>query len=409
MNIVVIRNAYVDCRLVNHRSAPKLIHVCLEGHKLSDYASVPNAIMLRSAVSHHRFFHSSALASAALLTGCLVSVDFEKASSENVTTVPATTAANSTSSTPDLNDPELIRSLSPIAPFRILNPNPNLEICFDTRTRNAVYVQHRVVPNDATSTSMRRPRFYEDKSIEEVYRSKDSLYISSGYDRGHLAPAADFVADGKQFDDTFNLCNVSPQDPEMNRKIWARLEVWTRNVAERAWRERNHAVTYAITGPLWLPRVKVDKKTFLYNVKGIGAPPMLVHIPTHFYKVVVVVDRSHTRILEFACFVMPNDAAANERMIQDYIVSWSDLETVTGLRFFPHLADNAFLSAANALSLRLNPMLDPTDQSMKLLTDGKSCAKTGGWSARQQAASSAPNHLCANNSCKIPSLSSKRA
>lgn len=357
--------------------------------------------MLRSS---HRLFHSTTLANAALLTAYLVCADvdrekrMEKACLENVSTIPATV------SVADPNDPALIRVLSPIAPFRILNPNPNLEICFDTRTRNAVYVQHRVIPNESMSTSMRRPRFYEDKSIEEVYRSKDSLYVSSGYDRGHLAPAADFTADSKQFDDTFNLCNVSPQDPEMNRKIWARLEDWTRNVAERAWKEHS-AVTYVTTGPLWLPRVKVDKKTFLYNVKGIGAPPMLVHIPTHFFKVVVVVDKAHTRILGFACFVMPNDASANDRMIQDYVVPWSDLETVTGLRFFPQLVDNAFLTEANALSLKMNPMLDPNDQSMKLLTDGKSSSPKAG----RHYGPSTLFHLCGKNSCKIPSLAQKRA
>ena len=38
----------------------------------------------------------------------------------------------------------LAHQLAPLPPLRVLRPNPNLEICFDTRTRNAVYVQHRI-------------------------------------------------------------------------------------------------------------------------------------------------------------------------------------------------------------------------------------------------------------------------
>jgi hypothetical protein len=58
--------------------------------------------------------------------------------------------------------------------------------------------------------------------------------------------------------------------------------------------------------------------------------------------------------------------------------------------------------------LQMNPMLDPTDQSMKLLTDGKSASAKAGWSARPLSAS-APFHLCTKNSCKIPALAQKRA
>lgn len=348
--------------------------------------------------SSYRLLQPTALASAAFATAYVAS----KASDDGVGISPIPIKTASMEPAASTIKADQIRSLSPIAPFRILSPNPNLEICFDTRTRNAAYVQHRVIPNDTKSTSMRRPRFYEDKSIENVYRSKDSLYISSGYDRGHLAPAADFAADNVQFNDTFNLCNVSPQDPEMNRKIWAKLEDWTRTVASRAWKEHG-AVTYATTGPLWMPRVKVDKKTFLYNVKGIGEPPMLVHIPTHFFKVVVVVDEAHTRILGFACFVMPNDASANDRMIQDYVVPWSDLETVTGLRFFPQLVDEAFLKSADSLSLKTNAMLDPNDQSMKLLTDGKVTRPNKGWSSKNSLW-----HLCHTTSCKIHGVAQKK-
>ena len=290
-------------------------------------------------------------------------------------------------------DESPLSTLSPIAPFRILRPNPNLEICYDTRTRNAVYVQHRLVPDESKKNNPRRPRFFEEKSIEAAYRSKDSTFTSSGYDRGHLAPAADFRSNDQEFQDTFNLCNASPQDKDLNRKLWSRLEEWTRRVAQRA--AQTGAVTYVTTGPVWLPRAQLQEKVFVYNVKGIGTPPSLVMVPSHFFKLVVVVDADHTRILDYACFVVPNEASANEKKLEDYVVAWSDLEMVTGLVLFPGLADAPFRTQADALAHSVHPHKN----QVMLLSDGKQRYKRPGRSAQSL------HHLCENGACSFPKKS----
>jgi hypothetical protein len=89
---------------------------------------------------------------------------------------------------------------------------------------------------------------------------------------------------------------------------------------------------------------------FSYEFAGIGRPPSLVQVPTHFFKVVVVAvkavppddddgdDDQREVITRFACFVVPNDEAASDhRPLQDYAVRWTDLECVTGLTFYPAL------------------------------------------------------------------------
>jgi endonuclease G, mitochondrial len=282
-----------------------------------------------------------------------------------------------------------LSTFSPISPLRILRPNPNLEICFDTRTRNAVYVQHRLVV-DGEQSRNRRLHFHEDKTIEERYRSRNSYYHLTGYDRGHLAPAADF-ADNQQLNDSYNLCNVSPQNSDMNRKIWAWLEDWTRQVAKRAW-QKDRAVTYVTTGPLWLPRVQVAEKVFRYNIVGIGKPPALVMVPTHFFKVVVVVKNS--TILHFACFVVPNEDSANEKPLQNYVVSWSDLETVTGLALYPGLVDDAFKARADLLTQHATP--NNGSGKLLLLTDGSSSNKSAPVSKKTF---HEMRHLCDNQTC----------
>lgn len=51
-----------------------------------------------------------------------------------------------------------------------------------------------------------------------------SNYIHSGYDRGHLAPAADFVNDRSTLESTYLMSNISPMFPKFNRGIWAQIE-----------------------------------------------------------------------------------------------------------------------------------------------------------------------------------------
>ena len=55
----------------------------------------------------------------------------------------------------------------------------------------------------------------------------------SGYDRGHLAPAADHKGSQKAMNSTFNLSNISPQVGEgFNRDYWARFEKFVKDTTK---------------------------------------------------------------------------------------------------------------------------------------------------------------------------------
>lgn len=54
-------------------------------------------------------------------------------------------------------------------------------------------------------------------------------YNDCKYDRGHMAPAADFAHNDAQYKSTFTMANISPQAPFLNRGIWERLESWIRH------------------------------------------------------------------------------------------------------------------------------------------------------------------------------------
>lgn len=56
-------------------------------------------------------------------------------------------------------------------------------------------------------------------------------YQGSGFDRGHLAPAADMSWSEKAMEESFYYNNMSPQVPGFNRGIWKKLEEQVRQWA----------------------------------------------------------------------------------------------------------------------------------------------------------------------------------
>jgi endonuclease G len=296
-----------------------------------------------------------------------------------------------------------LTELSPVAPIRIFRPNPNLEIAFDVRTRTPLYVLERLVVGSINSLGRRRYRFYEESALPPVYRARNGHYHRSGYDRGHLAPAADFE-DHETRNDSFNLTNVAPQAAGMNRKIWAALEHWTRNVARR----NDGSETYVVTGPLWLPVRQIEEKLFEYRYPALGRPPSLVAVPTHFFKVIIVVNKnpadggSAAMIQRFACFVISNDNDEEGRQLQDYVVRWSDLEAVSGLALFPALsADEEWKARADAETNRFFQSRE-SSSSLLLLTDGSPQGSSSSLINKRYKASTGLTHLCQDGHCALP-------
>jgi DNA/RNA endonuclease G (NUC1) len=56
-------------------------------------------------------------------------------------------------------------------------------------------------------------------------------YTRSGYDRGHMAPNADFNDTYENAVRTFFIANIWPQTPELNRVAWLKTENETRRLA----------------------------------------------------------------------------------------------------------------------------------------------------------------------------------
>jgi endonuclease G, mitochondrial len=157
--------------------------------------------------------------------------------------------------------------------------------------------------------------FRADADLEPGKRAELSDYRGSGYDRGHMAPAADMEWDEQAMSESFYLSNMVPQaGVGMNRGIWAELEKRVRGWAQ----ERGELYVYS--GPIYLA---ADSENTIGKNK--------VAVPSFLYK--VVLDPRHTEAL---ALIMPNRKLRTEDL-PNYLVSVHEVEKETGLRFFSAL------------------------------------------------------------------------
>ena len=114
--------------------------------------------------------------------------------------------------------------------------------CYDAVNLGPHIIYYVLTKERAESRGVRRPsaRFTQDRDggvlqnllIENGYslpRHRD--YTGSGYDRGHMAPNADFNDTYENAIMTFFIANIWPQTPNVNRVEWLKTENETRRLA----------------------------------------------------------------------------------------------------------------------------------------------------------------------------------
>jgi endonuclease G len=157
----------------------------------------------------------------------------------------------------------------------------------------------------------RKDWFEEDKKISTgsaIYAD----YKGSGYNRGHLVPAADMAFDKKVLQETFQMSNISPQLKAFNNGVWKELEENVRNWA----RENDHL--YVVTGP-------VLDSTLTRQIGRISK----ITVPEHFYKVILDYNGTEKKAIGF---IIPNELST--RRLEDYMVTVDKVEVLTGIDFF---------------------------------------------------------------------------
>ena len=78
----------------------------------------------------------------------------------------------------------------------------------------------------------RKDNFKPDPLLPE-HTNLSQDYVSSGYDRGHMMPAADNLCQTQLVqDESFYFSNMAAQTPQLNRGDWKSLETFTRDEAK---------------------------------------------------------------------------------------------------------------------------------------------------------------------------------
>ena len=170
---------------------------------------------------------------------------------------------------------------------------------------------YELVGNELNGTLERTGQFMQDTGVKGCPSPQD--YAGSGFDRGHLVPAADLKWSESAMRQSFLLTNVCPMHKALNEGGWAKLEVKVRE-----WTARDSALL-VFTGP-----VVSEGDTTLASGR--------VTVPSAYYKVIMA---PCVRPMRAIAFIYPNGHSGGR--LQQYAVSVDEVERLTGLDFFPTL------------------------------------------------------------------------
>lgn len=195
-------------------------------------------------------------------------------------------------------------------------------LAYDGRIKSASWVYEKLTANMLEgSTDRSHFDFMEDPLIPNLLRATKEDYKGSGYDRGHLCPAANARANPQSMKETFYLSNISPQHPLLNRKYWLKLEKYVRGLTQ------TYDRVYAITGPLFLSKIGKDGKRYVqYEVIGENE----VAVPTHYFKVLRAIKGLR---VDTEAYIIPNAPIQQDRPLQDFRVTSEKVERAAGIFF----------------------------------------------------------------------------
>ncbi len=144
-------------------------------------------------------------------------------------------------------------------------------------------------------------------------------YVGSGWDRGHMCPAADNKWHWRAMDECFYMTNICPQHHNLNRGDWKELEE-----ACRRWAEKEPV--YIVAGPILYKKAKYGYIGKTHDIR----------VPDAFFKVVLSGIRSNAP--RAIGFIYKNEAGNNK--LDSYVNSIDQVERLTGIDFFPALPDD---------------------------------------------------------------------
>ena len=160
----------------------------------------------------------------------------------------------------------------------------------------------------------RTDKFLPDPDLPESEAVTTDDYKRSGWDRGHMCPAADNRWHWRAMQESFYMTNICPQHHNLNRGDWKELEDDCREWAKPRTIGREHKVA----------------------------------VPDAFFKVILCADSRPPRAIGF---IYKN--TSGNHPLDHYVNSVDQVERITGIDFFPALPDDVEREVESGYNLKL--------------------------------------------------------
>lgn len=217
--------------------------------------------------------------------------------------------------------------------FENVKAKDDYVLSYNRRLRLANWVAEHLTARNVCNRDLDRGRceFVGDPSVHPLFAASNDDYRKSGYDRGHLAAAANHRSSQDSMCATFFLSNMSPQvGSGFNRDAWEHLEEYSRHQIKL------YKNVYIITGPLFLPKLEADNQLYV-KYKLIGQNRIAV--PTHYFK--VILGETGNNQLELQSYILPNQPINENTPLHMFQVPVETIEKASGLIFFDKVPRHA--------------------------------------------------------------------
>ncbi|MDR3326854.1 MAG: DNA/RNA non-specific endonuclease [Prevotellaceae bacterium] len=178
------------------------------------------------------------------------------------------------------------------------------------------WVAYELTKEEVKGVTPRGNNFVPDPEVSYGMSASTDDYKNSGWDRGHMAPAADMKWSEQAMKESFYLSNVCPQNKKLNSGVWKDLEELVRGLAT----EKGNI--YVVCGSV----VSKQPETIGHNK---------VVVPDAFFKVLLQNDNGNWSAI---AFMFANESG--RKPLSTYAMSVEDMQTITDIDFFPALPDS---------------------------------------------------------------------
>ena len=190
-------------------------------------------------------------------------------------------------------------------------------LSFNREHNQPNWVAWELTDKETRGTQPRSNDFEPDPLVPAPHQVTTDDYKGSGYDRGHMAPAADMKWSSKAMTECFYMSNMCPQNGSLNSGSWSTLEK-----ACRRWAQQENKI-YIVCGPIF----KGNKQ------KKIGKQHK-VTVPDAFFKVVLSMKKGKEKSIGF----IYNNRGGKQNMDKT-AMTVDEVEKITGIDFFVNLPD----------------------------------------------------------------------